>query len=74
MSEQSQELWNAAVAAEKQGDTARAETLFRRLLEEHPMSFEAIDAVFILDAMPRRAEPLRVLSALVRSSRSTGYG
>lgn len=74
MSEQSRELWNAAVAAEREGDTARAETLFKRLLEEHPMSFEAIDAVFILDAMPRRAEPLRALSSIVRPSRSTGYG
>ena len=74
MSEQSRELWNAAVAAEKQGDTAQAKTLFERLLEEHPMSFEAIDAVFILDAMPRRAEPRGVLSTLVRPSRFTDYG
>jgi hypothetical protein len=74
MSEQSRELWNAAVAAGEQGDTARAETLFRRLLEEHPDSFEAIDAVFVLAARPaRRADPLRVLSSFVRSSH-TGYG
>ena len=74
MSEQARELWKAAVKAQETGETALATTLFRRLLEEHPESFEAIDAVFILATMPRRADPLRAISSFVRAPRSTGNG
>ena len=74
MSEQASELWRAAIAAQERGDTARAEALFRTLLEKHPGSFEAIDAVFVLDASRGRADPLRVIPSFAGTPRSTKHG
>jgi hypothetical protein len=51
---EAQNLHAAACAADARGDVAEALTVYRTLLERHPLSPEAADAVYYMTSGHRR--------------------